>query len=366
MSTEFNPYTGKYEYVNSHGWSDSGHYLSEFDQRNEAPQGGSSGGGGGGSSGGGDGAAVPVLSFLAVLALVFLGLGYVSMSDIKTGAEVNTWSLYALVRALPVLLVIWASTASVLRACFRPPTVTWYMVLMVGMSLVAGPESAVFLGGLLVLPLAVLKGASSDLKGMLLGVLVGCWLLFGAGCAVSIFKELPILPNSDLMRAMLSQVVMPTDSSHLLSDFEALVQPKFKVMHPHRSFELMTGFILTFGGAFLLIVRNGCFPDKVSRIYLGVWVGFPWLVLLGFLFLSWGNVYIIGLSAVTSAICGVIRLLALIIATAALLAPPLAGKEAKLSNWFQSVYADNKLVVLGLIGMIGTEVANVFGLLSFL
>lgn len=359
MSTQFNPYTGKHENINSHGWSDSGHYLPEFDQRKRVPQGGSSGGGGGGGSsdGGGDGAAGPVLGYLAVLALAFLGIGYVSMSDIKNGAEVNTWSLYALVRALPALLVIWACTTAVLRSCFQPPTVTLYMVLMAGFSLIAGPEFAVLLGLFLVVPLSALK-ASSDCKGLLLGVLVGCWLLFAVGCAVSILNDFPTLPNSDLMRALLSQLVMPTDPSHVISDFEALGQSKSPAVPTYLAMEMIVGVFSMMGMGIITMLGNGCFPEKFHRIQFGV--------AMGSFCLPWGALYITGIPAFAAAICAVGRITVVVTVTAALLSSPLAWKETKLSNWFQSVYADNKLVVLGLIGMIGIEVANVFGLLSFL
>ena len=309
----------------------------------------------GGGSGGGGG--ISILLGLAILLGTYLLIGYASLNDIRSGTGLKMWSTYALVRALPVLLVIWVTTASVLRSCLGKCSVRWYYALGASLAVIAGPENSVILGHMLLFPLATLR-PDSDNKVFVLGTVLACWIAFVVGGAMRLFGDFPSFQLSDLARALVSTCGMPTDPSHFVFDLGKFGEAKNPHVGGPLFVEILSCFYLAMSWMFIPVVRDrmGSPPKVWMWLMVLHWTCFVASIPIlgvGQLQLAWG-------------ICVFLRVSSIACISVELTSVAEAHDEDTVMTCLKSIFNERKQLAFGLFLMTCVEVANVFGVLSML
>ncbi|MEY4669587.1 MAG: hypothetical protein RL518_2286 [Pseudomonadota bacterium] len=271
------------------------------------------------------------LLFLPPASLV--GLGYASMTHIKSGEAINAWSPNLIVGALPMILTIGATSAfAVCQRCGLGLT-CGYLAFMTSALVLVGPEKAVALGYIFLLPL-MLYARADDKGWKLLGVLAAFWVLLAAGAVSSYFDLFPTVGNWPLWSR-------PFDALGSLT----LPEPE--------------GASLLLAGVWLLVIA-ACVKDLFTMTVL--LVSMPIVVFSSMLCAK------IGVSEETAALLAHGSLRVLYGGLVVVIAHSEVGGTWRilLERNLPSVIWRNKVALLGLVLMIGVEMANGFGLFTLL
>ena len=158
------------------------------------------------------------LGFLVVLAGLFFVIGYAAATDIRNGTANQAWSPGALVRALPVLMVLGLIHFTALRRYVGATTATCYSAFLVAVAVIAGPERAAVLSYFtLITTVGIMKDCGPRDTGMGFVMMSIPWLVFIGGALAGFFDRFPSWSDSDVLRAPFSVGVIPTDNASVIS-----------------------------------------------------------------------------------------------------------------------------------------------------